>query len=125
MGCHHSKTHKGGAYLKKLLVCLMILFGFNSAYLPQIDDTAYAQQKPTPPYAKWSKVALDKTKEKYPNAEVVDYLYVGRKNGNRTATEKFKLWLKENQKEFGVYVDIEFIKETEQVVNVTYTETAR
>ncbi|MDQ0974567.1 hypothetical protein QFZ31_004445 [Neobacillus niacini] len=110
--------------MKKLLVCLMILFGFNSAYLPQFDDAAYAQQKPTPPYAKWSKVAMDKTKEKYPNAQIVDYLYVGRKNGDRTSTEKFKLWLKENQKEFGVYVDIEFIKETEQVVNVTYTETA-
>ncbi|NYE05913.1 hypothetical protein F4694_002688 [Bacillus niacini] len=111
--------------MKKLLVCLMILFGCNSAYLPPFDDAAYAEQKPTPPYAKWSKVAMDKTKEKYPNAQIVDYLYVGRKNGDRTTTEKFKLWLKENQKEFGVYVDIEFTKETEQVVNVTYTETAR
>jgi hypothetical protein len=111
--------------VKKLLVCFMILLGFSSSSLTQLDHLAYAQQKPIPPYAKWSKVAIAKTKEKYPNAEVVDYLYVGRKNGNRTTTEKFKLWLKENQKEFGVYVDIEFIKETEQVVNVTYIETAR
>jgi hypothetical protein len=117
--------HKGGADMKKLLICLVLLFGFTSPYLPQLDHTAHAQQKPTPAYAKWSKIAIDRTKEKYPNAQVVDYLYVGRKNGTSTSTEKFKLWLKENQKEFGVYVDIEFVKETEQVVNVTYTETAR
>lgn len=117
--------HKGGAYMKKLLICFAILFGFTSSSLSQLDHTAYAQQKPTPSYAKWSKIAIAKTKEKYPNAQVVDYLYVGRTNGPRTSTEKFKLWLKENQKEFGVYVDIEFTKETEQVVNVTYTETAR
>jgi hypothetical protein len=111
--------------MKKLLVCLMILIGFNCSQLTYVNHTAFAQQKPIPPYAKWSKVAIDKTKEKYPNAQVVDYLYVGRKNGDTTTTEKFKLWLKENQKEFGVYVDIEFTKQTEQVVNVTYTETAR
>lgn len=111
--------------MKKLLICFVVLFGFTISSLPQLNHTANAQQKPTPSYAKWSKVAIAKTKEKYPNAEVVDYLYVGRKNGNTTTTEKFKLWLKENGNEFGVYVDIEFVKETEQVVNVTYTETAR
>ncbi|WHY00456.1 DUF3889 domain-containing protein [Neobacillus sp. DY30] len=111
--------------MKKLLICFLLLFGFTCSSLPQLGHTAYAQQKPIPPYAKWSKIALAKTKEKYPNAQIIDYLYVGRQNGTRTSTEKFKLWLKENGKEFGVYVDIEFIKETEQVVNITYTETAR
>ena len=68
---------------------------------------------------------MDKTKEKYPNAKVVDFLYVGRTRGQQTSTERFKFWLKDNQKEFGVYVNIEFNNDTQQVTNVTYQETTR
>lgn len=109
--------------MKKLLICLVLFLGFNSSY--HLDHTAFAQQKPIPSYAKWSKIAMERTKAKYPNAQIVDYLYVGRKKGTPTSTEKFKFWLKENQKEYGVYVDVEFNNDTEQVVNVTYQETAR
>lgn len=116
---------KGGNNMKKLLVCFSILFGSTLSYPILFEQPAHAQQKPTPPYAKWSVLAINKTKEKYPNAKVIDYLYVGRNNGNPTSTERFKFWLKENQREFGVYVSIEFNNETKQVTNVTYQETTR
>ena len=32
-----------------------------------------------PPYAKWGKLAVEKTKEQYPKAEIIDYLHIGRK----------------------------------------------
>ena len=51
--------------------------------------------------------------------------HIGKTVGPNTSTEKFKLWLKENNKEFGVYIDIEFNNETEKVINVTFKESAR
>jgi hypothetical protein len=111
--------------MKKLLLCVSILLGSTLSYPSYIEHPAHAQQKPTPPYAKWSVIAMDKVKSKYPNAKVVDYLYVGRNNGDLTSTERFKFWLKDNQREFGVYVNIEFNKETQQVTNVTYQETTK
>jgi hypothetical protein len=111
--------------MKKLIICLSILFCSTLATPFHFEHAAQAQQKPTPPYAKWSVLAMDKTKEKYPNAKVIDYLYVGKTRGQQTSIERFKFWLKDNQKEFGVYVNIEFNNETEQVTNVTYQETTR
>lgn len=111
--------------MKKLFICLSLLFGSALSYPFLVQQPAHAQQKPIPPYAKWSAIALEKTKAKYPNANVVDYLYVGRNNGDLTSTERFKYWLKEGQKEFGVYVSIEFNNQTQQVTKITYQETTR
>lgn len=85
--------------------------------------TSYAQQKPIPSYAKWGVLALKETQEKYPNAQVKDYKHIGRVSGTRFTTERFKLWLKDDQKEFGVFVTIEFNNETEKVIKVTFKET--
>jgi hypothetical protein len=82
-------------------------------------------EKPVPSYAKWGTLAMKKTKERYPNAQIIDYLHVGKTSGPSSSTEKFKLWLKENQREFGVFVDIEFNKQTEKVINITFRETSR
>jgi len=111
--------------MKKLLLCVSILLGSTFSTPFALEHSAHAQQKPTPPYAKWSVIAMDNVKAKYPNAQVGDYLYVGRTNGDLTSTERFKFWLKENQREFGVYVNIEFNKQTEQITNVTYQETTK
>ena len=46
---------------------------------------------------------------------MVDYLHVGREDKGNNSVEKFKLWLKGQNKEFGVLVDVEFNKSTEQV----------
>lgn len=111
--------------MKKLLLCVSILIGSTFSTPFQLNHSAHAQQKPTPPYAKWSVIALDKVKTKYPNAKVADYLYVGRTNGERTSTERFKFWLKEPQREYGVYVNIEFNNQSQQVTNITYQETTK
>ncbi|MEH7308349.1 DUF3889 domain-containing protein [Neobacillus drentensis] len=113
--------------MKKLLISLLItmfVFSGNVNPLPAMNKVS-AQQKPIPPYAKWGTLALEKTHEKYPHAKIVDYLHIGRTSGPQTSTEKFKLWLKDNNTEFGVYVNIEFNKQTEKVVKVTFQETSR
>nr|WP_251028972.1 DUF3889 domain-containing protein [Bacillus sp. ISL-18] len=84
--------------MKKLLICLFItvIVGFNNLFLHYFITTTNAQQKPIPPYAKWGKITMQKTKEKYPQAKIIDYLHIGRDKGENTSVEKFKLWLKEN-----------------------------
>lgn len=113
--------------MKKLCLCIFLLLIFPHYSLFPIDtsSTAFAQQKPIPPYAKWGQLAVKETQKKYPNARVVDYLHIGKVSGEHSSKEKFKLWLKGTQKEFGVFVDIEFNNETEKVINITLKETPR
>lgn len=113
--------------MRKLFILFVVSLGLCTVSLysfPSI-DTAYAQQKPIPPYAKWSVLALKKTEERYPNAKIIDYLHIGRVTGPSTSTERFKLWLKDNQKEFGVFVNVEFNTQTEEVTKITFRETSR
>jgi len=84
-----------------------------------------AQQQSAPAYAKWGRIAMEKVKERYQTADIIDYLHIGRSVGNKTSTEKFKLWLKEGNREFGVFVDITFDNETEEIVNIEFKETDR
>lgn len=107
-----------------LLFCTISSFGI-TATIPFYTDYFVHAEKETPPYAKWGSLAVQKTAEKYPNAKVVDYLHIGRENKTNTAIEKFKLWLKSGDKEFGVFVDIEFDKNTEQIVNTTFKEVSQ
>lgn len=113
--------------MKKLLICLILFAAYNSNNLisNHFINTTFAQQKPIPPYAKWGALAMKETKEKYPNAQIIDYLHIGRDIGPQTSTEKFKLWIKGQQKEFGVFVNIEFNNQTEKVIKVTFKETDR
>lgn len=80
-----------------------------------------------PPYAKWGKIAVQKTKEKYPQADIIDYLHIGRRPKTvNISVEKFKLWLREkNGKEFGVFVDVEFDAKTEKFISISFKETPR
>lgn len=110
--------------MKKLLCCVVISFIYcGSNFYPLY--TAYAQQKPAPPYADWSLLAFKKTKNKYPNAHIVDYLHIGKTKENSSSVEKFKFWLKDNQREFGVIVTIEFENSTARVLKVTFEETKK
>lgn len=103
--------------MKKLLLC-MILLTVNFTLFIEEPPMVHAEK----PYEKWGRLAVEKTKEKYPNAVIKDYKHVGRVQGINTTMEKFKLWLKENEREFGVLVNIEFNKETEAVIDITYKE---
>lgn len=62
---------------------------------------------------------------RYPQALIVDYLYLGRQVVSpSTSQEAFKLWLRDDRHEFGVMVRILFNTTTEQVLKISYEETA-
>jgi hypothetical protein len=79
-----------------------------------------------PAYAKWGKMAVLATQKRYPNAKVVDYLHVGSNMLSPTvAQETFKLWLRQQNREFGVYVRIAFDTTSERVRSIHFQETDR
>ncbi|MFC7784041.1 DUF3889 domain-containing protein [Rossellomorea sp. GCM10028870] len=108
----------------KLYVSIVLCMNFiaNTAILDV--KPVHAQQE-IPSYAKWGSLAVKKTKEKYPDAAIVDYLHIGKENGSKVSTEKFKLWLKRGGKEFGVFVDIQFETDTEKLIDIKFRETDR
>lgn len=110
--------------MKQLLkrVALVILLFTTCSSIYSNPSIVHAQ----PLYAKWGKLAVEKTKEKYPKAEIIDYLHIGRKPKTVQITvEKFKLWLREDGKEYGVFVDIEFDTKTEKFIKVSFQKTNR
>ncbi|HDX9579848.1 YqzG/YhdC family protein [Bacillus cytotoxicus] len=105
----------------RLLICISLAAIILFIYKPF--SSVHAQ----PPYAKWGKIAVQMTKEKYPQADIIDYLHIGRrqKTGN-VSVEKFKLWLRDKSgKEFGVFVDVEFDVQTEKFINISFKETPK
>ncbi|CAM5223635.1 hypothetical protein UACE39S_05198 [Ureibacillus acetophenoni] len=113
--------------MKKLVVFLTIVVAFFTIAamtpLHSVSSPIVQQEKDIPAYAKWGVMAMQKTKEKYPNAQITDYLHMERVVGQSTSVEKFKLILKEKGREFGLFVDLEFKNDTEELVNITFTET--
>ena len=110
--------------MKRFFTCFLIGFIFVIAYcnLNTSPSVVHAQ----PPYAKWGKLAVQKTKEKYPQAQIIDYLHIGRKPKTvNITTEKFKLWLRENGKEYGVFVDVDFDTKTDKFLKITFQKTSR
>lgn len=82
-----------------------------------------ATRKPIPEYAKWGRLAMKETQSKYPQAQIIDYLHMGRELNNGTTTERFKLWLRQEKKEFGALVTITFDTKTEEVKQILINET--
>ncbi|MCL6637331.1 MAG: YqzG/YhdC family protein [Alicyclobacillus sp.] len=82
--------------------------------------------KPVPAYAKWGRVAVAAAKKRYPGASVIDYQHLGgetRPGG--TAVERFKLWMRQGGREWGLWVDVVFQPRTQQVVAVHMRERQR
>ncbi|MFE7083799.1 DUF3889 domain-containing protein [Priestia megaterium] len=75
--------------------------------------------KSIPSHAKWGKIAMQKTKEEYPNAKIYDYLHVKRQQKGQYSLETFKLWLNENNNKFEVTVYIKFETTTEKILYVS------
>ena len=109
--------------MQKTFLALGIFTIINSAATP-IPTIAHVQQE-IPAYAKWGQLAMQEIKSKYPHATIIDYLHEGRELKVDSTIEKFKLWLKEDGHEFGVFVRIEFATNTEKVIAITFQETAR
>jgi hypothetical protein len=107
--------------LIQIILCALL---FENLSVFNLNNSVNAEQE-GPPHAKWGQIAMKKTKEKYPQANIIDYLYIGREKGANSSTEKFKLWLKENNNEFGVFVNIEFDNKTEQIIDIKFRETTR
>lgn len=94
---------------------------------------AYATPQPavaataadTTTYHKWSLIAIAETKRKYPQAALVDYLHIGRTQlENGLSEEKFKLWLRQDHREFGVYVTVKFADAEGRLVSITTRESS-
>jgi len=69
-------------------------------------------------------IAMQETMEKYPQAQIIDYLHVGRKIKTPTTSEEtFKLLLQEGNRVWALLVHIEFEPKTEKVLNIRFEET--
>lgn len=114
---------------KKMVVSFVVIAStllIGKILIPAVNNNAFAQEQTVPAYAKWGRLAMEKVKENYPTADIIDYLHVGREVGEITTNEKFKLWLRgKDNKEFGVYVTITFHNKSEQITNIEYKETEK
>ncbi len=102
--------------------CFLLTMGSLAFFSLNPSVVIHAEQ-PIPEYAKWSRLAMQKTKEHYPKAAIIDYLHVGKEQTGSFAVEKFKLWLRSGEQEFGVFVNIEYNPKTEEVMRITFKET--
>jgi len=100
---------------KNLLVCLLIVLSLLCS--------AYPAQATPPSYAKWGQIAVKTAKEKYPRANIVDYLHIGREDKPHSSIEKFKLWVDDQGKEFGLLIQIEFDPKDDRVIQVNTQKT--
>ncbi|KFM99617.1 DUF3889 domain-containing protein [Bacillus clarus] len=107
-------------FFTRIVLAILLLTTYSNLY----NDSSIVHAQP--PYAKWGKLAVEKTKEQYPKAQIIDYLHIGRKPKTIHVTvEKFKLWLREDGKEYGVFVDVEFDTKTEKFLKINFQKTSR
>lgn len=113
----------------KLAVSVLLIFStiaVGKLLNAPLDSGTASAEEVSPEYAKWGRIAMEKVKVKYPSADVVDYLHIGREVGTVTSVEKFKLWLRsEDNREFGVFVDITFNNQSKKLVDIKYTESTQ
>jgi len=115
------KEYERWIHLQKFFVILGTFLVFLTVQL-HVPTIAYAQQE-VPAYAKWGKLAVKEAQAKYPEAKILDYLHEGSEVHEDSTIEKFKLWLKQSDKEFGLHVRIKYITNTNKVVNIEFQET--
>jgi len=114
------KKYERLIHLRKFFVMLgisLVLFAVSS----HIPTSVFAQQEISA-HAQWGKVAIKETQAKYPQAKILDYLHEGSEVKGDTTIEKFKLWIKLSDKEFGVQVRIKYVTNTNKLVKVEFQE---
>ena len=109
--------------MRKTFLALGIFTIVNAA--PTLIPTIAHAQQEIPAYAKWGRLAMQETQSKYPHANIIDYLHEGSELKGNSTVEKFKLWLRDADHEFGVFVRIEYATDTEKVIAITFQETDR
>lgn len=108
---------------------MIIVFAFMFFFMTGIHDGSISADYQVnteisePAYAKWGRIAVEKAKERYPDAAIVDYLYVGSRKNGHIITETFKLWIKQPNREFGVFLIIERDEETDVIKSIHIVET--
>ena len=116
--------------MKRTHLILLLLSCFSFLTFLPVNSVALTSemkiaQNREPAYAKWGRLAMQETKKKYPNANIIDYQHLGRAKNPKTSVEKFKLWLKDDHKEFGVIVTIVFDTKTQKLKEISFQETSR
>ncbi len=112
------RKRKRVLHMNRILILLLMCF---SAVLVQGQTQAAAEDR-VQSYEEYGRVAMKKTMEKYPGAQITDYLHVGKKTKGNTSTETFKLVLKERGKTFEIFVYVEYSEKTKKVTNVTFKD---
>ncbi|MFC7395400.1 DUF3889 domain-containing protein [Scopulibacillus cellulosilyticus] len=94
-----------------IITCCFFVLSFpNEAYL-QTD------------YAKWGKIALEKTKERYPDSNVSDYAYMGHeKIADNVAADWFEFQLKRDGKTKSLKVRVTYSSETDKLIDINFFE---
>ncbi|WP_274365054.1 DUF3889 domain-containing protein [Paenibacillus thermotolerans] len=92
-------------YSKHML--LLGIFAFSLFAFPQTSAFSSNHADPSPNYRAWSAAALERVELDFPNAAVVDFLFIGCKPMSESATNYiFKFWLRQGPDEFGAYVTV-------------------
>ncbi|MEK0313502.1 DUF3889 domain-containing protein [Cohnella sp. 56] len=105
---------RGGALLALLALVLLATGIARPGHAAAADRTTYH---------KWSVIAIEETKHKYPKAALVDYSHIGRTHvGDGLSEERFKLWLREGSREFGVYATVRFRDAEDRLIAITLRE---
>ncbi|SEN35638.1 DUF3889 domain-containing protein [Paenibacillus sp. OV219] len=88
-------------------------------------STAAVQASAEPAYAKWGRLAMKETAQRY-HADIIDYKHVGRNvEDGGLMTETFRLQLRKGAREFEVTVRIWFEQQSERVVRIHFSEDDR
>ncbi|WP_217595093.1 DUF3889 domain-containing protein [Cohnella sp. GbtcB17] len=123
MSRRYSKSATGTVRTGYLLACIALLAA--AVWIGLAVRTGRADAADTT-YHKWSLIAIKETKLKYPKAALVDYSHIGRTQlEGGLCEEKFKLWLRQADREFGVYVTVRFNDAEDRLVSVDMRETPR
>jgi Protein of unknown function (DUF3889) len=102
-----------------IVLCIYSTLTITSSFGSVINILTVNAESNVPSYAKWGRMAMQKTKERYPHAKIYDYLHVKREQKGQYSLETFKLWLNENNNKFEVMVNIKFETNTEKTLNVS------
>ncbi|MER2262573.1 MAG: DUF3889 domain-containing protein [Psychrobacillus sp.] len=109
--------------IKKVFITVGIVILATTVSM-NIQANTYAEDQ-VPAYAKWGKLAVKETQTKYPNATLVDYLHIGSEIKEDSTIERFKLWMKDGNKEFGVFINIKYTTSTGKLINIEFQETSQ
>ncbi|TCP29291.1 uncharacterized protein DUF3889 [Scopulibacillus darangshiensis] len=102
--------------ISRYVVPFMLMFGL---FLLSFPNEAYLQTD----YEKWGRIAVEKTKERYPDSAVSDYDYEGHeKIADNVAADWFEFELKRGQKERMVKVRVKYSPETNKLISVDFYE---